>query len=611
MNPEEITAEEVYKEPFNLVQLKIKNYRVFDNSEHSISFKAGLNVILGANNSGKTAVIDALRYIFNLGNFQKKDDLIKLDEQDLFRGEHALKNEETIEFEARFKTKNSDVVGQLNDMYVGKDENGEYEFALVHRAVFKFDPILERHIYKNSSTHGGKDLDNTVPNDTLDFMKSIYLSPLRDIVTEGPRVGLEIERLIRSQAVSTAGNTRLTQIPSETKTETINKINLVTGEEYLKKISRSLSNYAMPYFKKQHDDLISFYPSNINKNLYRAMRPTFTHDSHSEDGLSLDSNGLGLNNLIYSSIVLSRDTDDENFRFFLIEEPEAHLHPQVQKTFYDQLNVIKNHQIFVTSHSPTITSEVDVNRIILIKRSSSNVRIVHLGEIYNDSTPEIRTSRRYLEKFLDVTKSQLMFSNSVIFVEGISEALLMQKFSSLMNKSLRESGVEIVILAAKDGFDHFRPLFESIEGWKCAFITDDDIDYASIHDGENAQPNITDPSPHVYEGVGTFEYELLKTAKKLDDTDADFKGRTEVLRKNFASTGYGGATSFFDDDINMSYKRMKNQATPEEWLAEVKTNGNFKKAKSEFAFNLQENITRLDMVPDYIQKAINYVASED
>lgn len=591
-----------------LSSLTIKNFRIFDKEVgQTFSFNKGLNVFVGSNNTGKSAAIDALRYILSLGSYQKRDDYIKLDEQDIYRKNgDELANEETIEFTATFRTEDENILGSLGELYDRKDGQ-EYVFNLKHEIVFTMDSVLNRHTYRSSGSRGGASFSNPVSQETLDYITSIYLSPLRDIINDGKKLGLEVERLIRSQAKDQAARESLDKLPEKTRSAVVDEMHEATGVDYLKAISNNLSGYGMPYFRKKIDDLIAFSPGSINKYLYRSMLPIFTHEIHGPTGLDLEANGLGLNNLIFASIVLSRSSDERSYKFFLVEEPEAHLHPQIQRTFFNDLNNIENHQIFLTSHSPTIAATVDIDKIILFTRDNNSSKVVHFADAYGTDDEDRQASKRYLKKFFDVTKSQALFANSVIFVEGVTEALLLQKFSELIGRNLLDNGTEVVVLGAKAGFEHFRPMFEA-SGVRCAFITDDDRKWDAIDDQDNSLPT-GDSSIKIFEGVGTFEYELLKTAKKADDQDEERKDRTQKLRDTFKQVSDKGADTFFVDDLNMSYKRMKNKAGATEWAEGLASNSYFKKYKSDFAFYLNENLTEQDvtMIPSYIISAIEHV----
>ena len=104
---------------------------------------------------------------------------------------------------------------------------------------------------------------------------------------------------------------------------------------------------------------------------------------------TLSQNGLGENNLIFTSVVLGdlinrcEDHALEIYNALLVEEPEAHLHPQYQNTFFEYLNELqsKGLQVFVTSHSPTITAKSDVNNISILQRKQSIIQSFSFDEL--------------------------------------------------------------------------------------------------------------------------------------------------------------------------------------------------------------------------------------
>ena len=199
--------------------------------------------------------------------------------------------------------------------------------------------------------------------------------------------------------------------------------------------------------------------------------------------LQISQNGLGYNNLLYIATVLGDLTnkkeyvEPEAYYSLLMEEPEAHLHPQLQKIFFHYMNKLnkKGIQIFITSHSPTITAKVDLNSLIILQNQRRKINSSSLRN--SELEPK---NRKFLAKFLDVTKSQLFFSNGTILVEGISEALLMPMFSRIMGKEydIEKAGIEIVNINGV-AFEHFAKLYNSDDEDKrlasrCAITTDDD-----------------------------------------------------------------------------------------------------------------------------------------
>jgi predicted ATP-dependent endonuclease of OLD family len=74
---------------------------------------------------------------------------------------------------------------------------------------------------------------------------------------------------------------------------------------------------------------------------------------------------------------------------------------------------------------------------------------MHLADQFRDRPRD----KRYLHKSLDVTRSQLLFAHGAVFVEGVTEALLLQRFSEIMGRSLRDHGIEIVVIGSSQGLD--------------------------------------------------------------------------------------------------------------------------------------------------------------
>lgn len=619
------------KPDFYLSQFTVKGFRVLKDA--TFNFNPSLNVIVGPNNGGKSALVDALRLIFSIGTYEEKEDLIRIQHKDVSRLLGDV-DTATVSFEATFHgRKDTDVPGMFYDIDTNEDSEDDEEygvFKLRYQVNFGFDDVKKRFSYKSRDISGGKDFSHPVSPESLDYMKSIYLEPLRDLSTDRRRIGLEIERLLYGHG----DHKKLKDIPPELKEKARELLEKATdGNKHEDAAGKNFAKYASAY--KFPDNVLHFAPTNLNDELLRSLEAVLEHGIHGASKLNLSSNGLGINNLIYSSIVLSRTSEETAHvhRFFLIEEPEAHLHPQLQDSFFQELNKITSHQIFVTSHSPTITAKSDVEKIIVMSHPQQDVggQPSHLSEIIEDN------DRRYLHKFLDVTRSQLLFANSVIFVEGVTEALLLERFSEMIGCGLRENGVEIVILGAKGGFSHFEALFgKGGLPLRCAFITDDDaqpgtmpVVAADLVKKTEVTSVTGTETLKTFKGLGTFEFELLLSAVSNTNMQAILK---DSLAKARGSSDDQVNTDFVSDYLDfsnplLSYKKMKQKyatapagksllVSDEEWSGDSRTNSAFLTSKSDYAYYLYEALlSETDqtkfIVPKYIRDAIEFVITPD
>ena len=334
----------------------------------------------------------------------------------------------------------------------------------------------------------------------------------------------------------------------------------------------------------------------ISKNL--KIKIPLTKNETNDNYLELYQNGLGQNNLIYISILLSRlddlsKSDDSLYLSLLIEEPEAHLQPQLQNLFFSYLNELneelndkKSFQVFITSHSPTITAKADLDSLIILQRDYENENVVcaDFKSLKFDDD-----SKEYLQKFLDVTKSQLLFSKRVIFVEGISEALLVPVFAKKLGYELENKGVEVVMLNGIN-FKHFIPLFDEENHliFKGSIITDKDrktLDddesdtFKKLEENENENLKVCGAEK-------TLEYDLLTCNPDTSFIREVFK---EVHPRIFKNV-FNNSEEEICNIMNESKKSIKKSRIA--WILSTELNND-------------ETIEYY--VPEYIDTALNFV----
>ena len=261
-------------------------------------------------------------------------------------------------------------------------------------------------------------------------------------------------------------------------------------------------------------------------------------------------NGLGFKNLVYMVVELidlherwSKEKDERPpLHLVFIEEPEAHLHAQVQQVFVR--NVLKlleeNHehdsvfhtQLVVTTHSPHILYERGFSPIRYFRRVSAEME--HHTDVRNLSRfmagEDEKEALAFLQRYLKLTHCDLFFSDAAILVEGNVERLLVPAMIESCAPRLRSSA--LTVLEVGGAFAHrFRELIEFI-GITTLVVTDLDsvlvkapaaADAAASAEGQEDDEDDLKPFEVVEDeaddaGEGGADPDVKKTSKKRGKT---------------------------------------------------------------------------------------------
>ena len=200
-------------------------------------------------------------------------------------------------------------------------------------------------------------------------------------------------------------------------------------------------------------------------------------------------NGLGFKNLIYMVVEIldaqARWATMENrppLHLIFVEEPEAHLHAQLQQVFIrNVLDLLKiegedgsifGSQMVITTHSPHILYERGFKPIRYFRRKKIGTEqlteVLNLSAFYQTQPDD----RDFLERYLKLTHCDLFFSDAAILVEGNVERLLLPVMIQKVAKTLRSAC--LCILEVGGAFGHrFQSLIEFL-GLTTLIITDID-----------------------------------------------------------------------------------------------------------------------------------------
>ena len=186
--------------------------------------------------------------------------------------------------------------------------------------------------------------------------------------------------------------------------------------------------------------------------------------------------GLGMHNLLFIAaelLLLSRD-ENGGLRLALVEELEAHLHPQAQLRLINYLQKEYNDsgvQMIISTHSIVLASKINIKNIILLKNANAY-------DLSPSQTQLEKGDYLFLQRFLDATKSNLFFAKGVIMVEGDAENLLIPTLADILGLNLEKHGVSIVNVG-NIGFFRYARIFMRKSGGTIgipvSIVTDCDV----------------------------------------------------------------------------------------------------------------------------------------
>jgi putative ATP-dependent endonuclease of OLD family len=171
--------------------------------------------------------------------------------------------------------------------------------------------------------------------------------------------------------------------------------------------------------------------------------------------------GLGYNNVLFMAAeLLLLQSYHEQLPLLLIEEPEAHLHPQHQTLFMDVLaertsppdgEARQQVQVLLSTHSPQLAAGASLESMTMVVKHRA----------FPLSKPHTRLDQddyEFLRRFLDATKANLFFARALMVVEGDGEALLLPAIAEKIGRPLGRHGVSIVNVGHRGLFRYSRIL---------------------------------------------------------------------------------------------------------------------------------------------------------
>ena len=697
-------------------KIKILKYKKLLNID--LNLEKDITLIAGPNNSGKTSIVEILKFLFTnnkdkielselntklldkwLQNFymnyetilKRKFDVEKLPEAlaTFFSNNSINENEimPTIHIEVTYDKKNDNLTDVIRYAYELDDSNSIY---------FKYKCKLNEEKFKKNLIENNKKILLRYQNDKINekqkslsikriikrilqlSIDELYYFTDSDYTDENPITKNEFKSLFNIKIINALrkldddkndSNYSLSKsminIASK-KDEFMNKLDNISDslfqkleenniEEFILKESMSNFNSALQttsgseYFAKI-GLLINPESNDLNNFLKETTTAQYEVNNYS---LGEYSQGLGYSNMVYMHMIqqnFESNIDLSKINIMVIEEPESHMHPQMQSSFFKKILSYYDKnvpQCIISTHSTEIVNNIEDIEKIRVLRSVSNAfetKIYDLKIFYEKicgkNYDEITTKIDFYNFFFTISFPNIIFSNKAILFEGDSERILLKSIIKNEYKDLYNDYISYIQVGgayAKNYFDLLK--FLNI---KTLVLTDIDYDIDAVDKGNilkslstNATINYSySKLPKFLESAGS-QIELIdddisnptvkdiyncfkKNSNKLigifTQTDDDNYSRTleeSMLTKILDIMVWDSKTKQEwiefrkQNNLNFSIPRYKNNITVRDLIKSSSNN------KIDFMYSVILSSKQHDMLPNYIKKGLEWLGEKE
>ncbi|MET9142087.1 ATP-dependent nuclease [Streptomyces parvulus] len=248
-----------------------------------------------------------------------------------------------------------------------------------------------------------------------------------------------------------------------------------------------------------------------------SMSPTLDFAGREEDLLrrvqlyidaagtrTIDRTSTGMANVLYLAMLLERleirrVTEDGEDTLLAVEEPEAHLHPTLQRHLF--FHLLRNlSRLMLTTHSPHIAAVTPLTSLVLMYEENDQIQARSVPKALLEER-----ERKDLERYLNVSRAEMLFARGIVLVEGIAEAYLVPALASAAGLDLDAHGIVVANIEGTDFVPYARLLGPT--GLKRSFWILTDGDQTNLDPQQHA---------HLREGGLTRAVDVLDVLSPAD-----------------------------------------------------------------------------------------------